>query len=177
MTIRINNTFFLWRYLSRHLVTAVFCFSVQQGLLVCTSVATAATPDQLVDESSNKSLKGIRKKKSQLKQAQTPQTQTKKSANPLAARYVPSLHIDSYPTDVTVTASRRPTRLSDIGTQATIVTEKQILVQQRRELSTVLTRQPGLTVVRTGGFGGSTSIFMRGNNSNAIRVRGNIWQR
>ena len=159
--------FFLWRHLICHLITVFLCFTLQQGFVACADVATAATPDKLIDKSNNNTLEGIHEKKSKLKktqiskksekQAKAPQIKKNKSANPLAARYVPSLHIDSYPADVTVTAARRPTLLSDIGTQATIVTEKQILVQQRRELSTVLTRQPGLTVVRTGGFGAQES--------------------
>ena len=172
------------RFLLRTLSTVFSVCTVTvtvQGLITHTDVASAATPDKLIDKSNNNTLEGIHEKKSKLKktqiskksekQAKAPQIKKNKSANPLTARYVPSLHIDSYPADVTVTAARRPTLLSDIGTQATIVTEKQILVQQRRELSTILTRQPGLTVVRTGGFGGATSIFMRGNDSNAIRVR------
>ena len=78
---------------------------------------------------------------------------------------------DVFPENVTVSAARRPTLATEIGTATSIITEQQILTQQRRTLSDVLARQPGLTVVSTGGFGGTTSIFMRGNNANEVKVR------
>lgn len=87
-------------------------------------------------------------------------------AQPVQARST-----QAYPDYVTVSAARRPMRADEIGTAMTIVTEKQILTQQRRTLTDILARQPGLNVVRSGGFGGTTSIFMRGNNANEVKVR------
>ncbi|MFT8719239.1 TonB-dependent receptor plug domain-containing protein [Acetobacter sp.] len=78
---------------------------------------------------------------------------------------------NSLPENITVSAARRPIRADEIGTAMTIITEKQIQIQQRRSLSDILVRQPGINVVRTGGMGGSTSIFMRGTNSNEVKVR------
>ncbi|MBB2203841.1 TonB-dependent receptor [Gluconacetobacter takamatsuzukensis] len=72
---------------------------------------------------------------------------------------------------ITVSAARRPVSVDDIGSSVTIVTEQQIQTQQRRGLADILVRQPGLNVVQTGGFGGTTSIFMRGNNANEVKVR------
>ncbi|GBQ24561.1 TonB-dependent ferrichrome siderophore receptor [Gluconacetobacter sacchari DSM 12717] len=72
---------------------------------------------------------------------------------------------------ITVSAARRPVSVDDIGSSVTIVTEGQIQTQQRRGLADILTRQPGLNVVQTGGPGGATSIFMRGNNANEVKVR------
>ncbi|CAP54610.1 TonB-dependent receptor [Gluconacetobacter diazotrophicus PA1 5] len=72
---------------------------------------------------------------------------------------------------ISVSAARRPTSVDDIGTSMTIVTEQQIQTQQRRGLADILERQPGLNVVQTGGPGGTTSIFMRGNNANEVKVR------
>ncbi|WP_408871977.1 TonB-dependent receptor plug domain-containing protein [Gluconacetobacter tumulicola] len=72
---------------------------------------------------------------------------------------------------ITVSAARRPVSVDDIGSSVTIVTERQIQTQQRRGLADILERQPGLNVVQTGGVGGTTSIFMRGNNANEVKVR------
>lgn len=66
------------------------------------------------------------------------------------------------PEVVTVSALRRPVRADDVGSSVTVVTDEQIATQQRRTLPDILARQPGLNVVRSGGFGGTTSIFMRG---------------
>ncbi|GCE78702.1 TonB-dependent receptor plug domain-containing protein [Komagataeibacter oboediens] len=72
---------------------------------------------------------------------------------------------------ISVSAARRPTGVDDIGTSMTIITEKQIQTQQRRSLTDILARQPGLNVVQTGGAGGTSSIFLRGNNSREVKVR------
>ncbi|MCX2559807.1 TonB-dependent receptor [Acetobacter farinalis] len=75
------------------------------------------------------------------------------------------------PEVVTVSALRRPVRAEDVGSSVTVVTDEQIAIQQRRTLPDILARQPGLNVVRSGGFGGTTSIFMRGANANDVKVR------
>ena len=75
------------------------------------------------------------------------------------------------PEQITVSAARRPVRRDEIGTAMTIITEQQILKQQRRSLPDLLAREPGLNLVRTGGAGGTTSIFMRGTNANEVKVR------
>ena len=72
---------------------------------------------------------------------------------------------------ITVSAARRPIRADEIGTAMTIITEKQIQTQQRRSLTDILERQAGLNIVQTGGMGGASSIFMRGSNSNEVKVR------
>ncbi|MCW4592309.1 TonB-dependent receptor [Gluconacetobacter entanii] len=78
---------------------------------------------------------------------------------------------DGLPDQISVSAARRPTSADDIGTSMTIITEKQIQTQQRRSLTDILTRQPGLNVVQTGGAGGVSFIYMRGNNPNEVKVR------
>lgn len=90
-------------------------------------------------------------------------------ARPVAA--VLSHNTDIFPDSMTVSAARRPIRADEIGTAITVISEQQIQTQQRRSFADILARQPGLNVVQTGGFGGTTSIFMRGNNSNEIKVR------
>ncbi|EHH67669.1 TonB-dependent receptor plug domain-containing protein [Gluconobacter morbifer] len=75
------------------------------------------------------------------------------------------------PETVTVTADRIPHDVSQVGSQVTVITQRDIEVLQRRDLSDLLVRQPGLNMVRTGGPGGTGSIFMRGINSNEVKVR------
>ncbi|WP_367159779.1 TonB-dependent receptor [Kozakia baliensis] len=87
------------------------------------------------------------------------------------SKAIVSLGDSGLPELISVSAARRPVSTSDIGTSMTIITEKQIQTQQRRSLTDILARQPGLNVVQTGGPGGTSSIFMRGNNSNEVKVR------
>ncbi|NHN89624.1 TonB-dependent receptor plug domain-containing protein [Acetobacter conturbans] len=94
-----------------------------------------------------------------------------RNANMPTVPAVLSEHTDTWPENITVSAARRAIPADEIGTAMTIITEKQILTQQRRSLTDILIRQPGLNVVRTGGLGGTTSIFMRGSNANEVKVR------
>ncbi|WP_395371075.1 TonB-dependent receptor plug domain-containing protein [Komagataeibacter diospyri] len=87
------------------------------------------------------------------------------------SKAVVSLDNTGLPELISVSAARRSTKVDDIGTSMTIITEKQIQTQQRRSLTDILARQPGLNVVQTGGPGGTSSIFMRGNNANEVKVR------
>lgn len=87
------------------------------------------------------------------------------------SKAIVSLGDSGLPELISVSAARRPVSTNDIGTSMTIITEKQIQTQQRRSLTDILVRQPGLNVVQTGGPGGTSSIFMRGNNSNEVKVR------
>src|SRR6185312_6561617 len=47
---------------------------------------------------------------------------------------------------------------------------QQIEQRQQRTLPDVLQDAPGLNIVQTGGPGGTTSVFMRGTNSNHTKV-------
>lgn len=71
---------------------------------------------------------------------------------------------------VVVTATRIPTPQSQIASSNTVITAKQIEAKQEQTLSDVLKDVPGLNVVQTGGPGGVTSVFMRGTNSNHVKV-------
>ncbi len=72
--------------------------------------------------------------------------------------------------DIVVTATGDPTPASQIGSSVTVITADQIQAQQRRTINEVLDTVPGLNIVQTGGPGGQTSIFMRGANSNHVKV-------
>lgn len=90
---------------------------------------------------------------------------------PAAQPVVLSRNTETEPVGVTVSAARRPIRADEIGTALTVVTEQQIKLQQRRTLADILIRQPGLNLVQTGGMGGTSFIYMRGNDSNEVKVR------
>jgi vitamin B12 transporter len=71
---------------------------------------------------------------------------------------------------VVVTATRIPTPQAQIASSISIVTAADIAARQIRTLPDLLEDVPGLNVVRSGGPGGQTSVFMRGTNSNHTKV-------
>ncbi|MFL6600075.1 MAG: TonB-dependent receptor plug domain-containing protein [Steroidobacteraceae bacterium] len=71
---------------------------------------------------------------------------------------------------VIVSATRLPTPESEIASSVTIITAKDIAARQERSLPDILKDVPGLNIVRTGGPGGQTVVFMRGTNSNHTKV-------
>src|SRR4029077_411923 len=52
----------------------------------------------------------------------------------------------------------------------TVITAADIEREQRRTVPDALANVPGLNIVQTGGPGGQTSVFMRGTNSNQVKV-------
>jgi vitamin B12 transporter len=71
---------------------------------------------------------------------------------------------------VVVTPTRLPTPESEVGSSITVITEEEIQRKQERTLPDALKDVPGLNVVQTGGPGGTTSVFIRGANSNQTKV-------
>jgi len=71
---------------------------------------------------------------------------------------------------VVVSATGTPTPAREIASSVTVVTAQEIEQQQRRTLPQALAAVPGLNVVQIGGPGGQTSVFMRGTNSNHVKV-------
>ncbi len=68
-------------------------------------------------------------------------------------------------TQITVTATRTPTPVNQLGQSVTIVTAEEMEAQGARSLLQVLETVPGLNVVRTGPFGGAATVFVRGGES------------
>lgn len=64
-----------------------------------------------------------------------------------------------------VTATRIETPLNEVGSSMTLITRQQIENRQAVNLLDVLRDVPGLDVVRQGGLGQQTSVFIRGANS------------
>ncbi len=71
---------------------------------------------------------------------------------------------------VVVTPTRSPTPESEVGSSVTVIAEEEIQRKQERTLPDALKDVPGLNVVQTGGPGGTTSVFIRGANSNQTKV-------
>ncbi|MGA7487215.1 MAG: TonB-dependent receptor plug domain-containing protein, partial [Xanthobacteraceae bacterium] len=63
-----------------------------------------------------------------------------------------------------------PTPARDIASSVTVITAADIEREQRRTVPDALANVPGLNVVQSGGPGGQTSVFMRGTNSNQVKV-------
>jgi vitamin B12 transporter len=71
---------------------------------------------------------------------------------------------------VTVTATRVPTPESEVGSSITVITSEEMQRKQEQTLPEALADVPGLNVVQTGGPGGTTSVFIRGANSDQTKV-------
>ncbi len=74
------------------------------------------------------------------------------------------------PYDVVVTTTMENETKDGTNASATVITKKQIEQQKARRLSEVLRQVPGLDIVQTGSPGHTTSIFMRGADSNQFLI-------
>ncbi|MEM6454600.1 MAG: TonB-dependent receptor [Acidobacteriota bacterium] len=72
--------------------------------------------------------------------------------------------------DVTVTGSRVPLTAEQRGSRITVITAEEIAQRQTADVADLLRTVPGLAVVRTGGPGQITSVFMRGANSSQALI-------
>jgi vitamin B12 transporter len=71
---------------------------------------------------------------------------------------------------VVVTAARSEQRLDDTLPSTTVITRADIERQQTRDLLDLLSRQAGVEIARSGGFGAQSSLFLRGTNSSQTLV-------
>ena len=67
--------------------------------------------------------------------------------------------------EVVVTATRDEVPIEQVGSSISVITAKEIEQQQKRTVADALRMVPGLDLVRTGSFGGTTAVFMRGAKS------------
>ena len=88
--------------------------------------------------------------------------QDSKSPTPeqISEEIIPPIHHE-----VTVTATRTPTAVREIGQTLTLITAEDIEAQGARDVLQVLETVPGFNVVRAGSFGATTSVFVRGGES------------
>lgn len=63
-----------------------------------------------------------------------------------------------------------PTPSDESASSTTVITAADIEAQHRLTLPDALATVPGLNVVQTGGPGGQTSVFLRGTNSNHVKI-------
>jgi len=71
---------------------------------------------------------------------------------------------------IVVAGSRQEQRLSDVMTSVNVITRQDIERLQPQDIGSILQGQPGIEIVRAGGLGMQTSIFMRGTNSSQVLV-------
>jgi len=76
--------------------------------------------------------------------------------------------------EVVVTANRSPERADRVGAQISVLTAEDLRAWQTPVLSDILSSAPGVSVSRTGGVGGATSIYIRGadNGQSVLLVDG-----
>lgn len=77
---------------------------------------------------------------------------------------------ESAPESVIVSATRLATPELQVASSVSVITADDIAARQQRSLPDILQDVPGLNIVRTGGPGGQTALFMRGTNSNHTKV-------
>src|SRR5262249_11036648 len=71
---------------------------------------------------------------------------------------------------VVVSPTTVPTPTYQSASSTTVITAADIESHQYRTLPDALSLVPGLNIVQTGGPGGQTSVFIRGTNSNHVKV-------
>lgn len=88
---------------------------------------------------------------------------------PAHAQTAPRGPVETLP-EINVVANAAPTPTSETGSSVTVITGEQLQRTQRRTAPEALQTVPGLHVVQSGGPGGIASAFMRGTNSNHVKV-------
>ncbi len=71
---------------------------------------------------------------------------------------------------IVVSPTAIPTPFDQVASSVTVITAQDLERDQLRTVPDALNAVPGLNVVQTGGPGGQTSVFMRGTNSNHVKV-------
>ncbi len=90
-------------------------------------------------------------------------------SNPLQAQVNTSDNTLELP-NMVVTATRTETPENEVASAMTVITAKDIADRHISNVADALRTVPGLDVVRTGGLGQQTSVFLRGANSNHTLV-------
>jgi vitamin B12 transporter len=72
--------------------------------------------------------------------------------------------------EIVVTAARLPTPLASTASAVTVVTGAELRERGIGTVAEALRGVPGMDVVETGPFGGTTSLFLRGGESDYVRV-------
>jgi vitamin B12 transporter len=140
---------------------AIPCF----GALLCTLVAASSLADEIpLDESADASLADTEPEDPK-PAAEEPVTENPVAEEP-AGEALPAHPVG----DVVATATRSDTPAALVASSFTVVTAEEIERRQERLVTDVLRRVPGVDVRRTGGPGATTSIFIRGGDSDHVLV-------
>lgn len=71
---------------------------------------------------------------------------------------------------VVVTATRFPVPVDIVASAVTVISGADLRAQGVRSVAEALRQAPGVAVVETGSFGGQTSLFLRGGESDYVKV-------
>src|SRR2546422_3580842 len=71
---------------------------------------------------------------------------------------------------VVVTATRVPVSVDALASAVTVVTGRELELRGIRPVGEALRTVPGAAVVETGSYGGQTSLFLRGGESDYVKV-------
>jgi len=89
---------------------------------------------------------------------------------PLAAFSALAAAPDTPTREIVVTATRVPTPVLDVPAGVSVIDRQTIEERGYTTLTDALSAIPGVRVSQSGGAGGNASVFVRGNNSNAVLV-------
>jgi vitamin B12 transporter len=88
----------------------------------------------------------------------------------ISAHNAIAANADATPETVVVTATRTPERADQLIADTTVIGSEEISRAGAGSVADLLARQRGIEIVRNGGPGTSTSVFLRGANSNQVVV-------
>ena len=91
-------------------------------------------------------------------------------ATPALAQQTSAPAVGSAPDDIVVTAVRTPTPVNQIASSITVLDKAALDASQQFTVSDLITRTPGVTASRTGGFGTTTGVRIRGAESDQTVV-------
>ena len=140
--------------------SGVFPATLYLSALLCALIATNGFADETpADHPADASLAAA--------EPEDPTAAAEEPAVEVSADEAPATH---HVGDVIVTATRTDTPAAQVASSVTVVTSEEIERRQLRLVTDVLRRVPGVDVRRTGGPGTTTSIFIRGGDSDHVLV-------
>jgi vitamin B12 transporter len=80
------------------------------------------------------------------------------------------LEIPALDQEIVVTATKTDTPLAQVGSSITVMSGEELLQEGISSVEEALRRVAGVAIVQTGGAGQTTSLFVRGGNSNYTKV-------
>ena len=151
----------------RHTRTTLLVASI---LLLLTSISQAQSTGLALSESETTGRVSIK-----LLQAETTEEDSESTEDTLPE--IPETEVTAQPfprnplsNDTVLTPTRTAAPRTRVGSSVTVITEEQIRASGKVYVQDVLRTVPGLDVVRNGGPGQLTGVFLRGSNSQQTKV-------